>query len=291
MSEEVHKVHSKEEAQKLAEQLGKAIKYEIIPKHPEQMTSSTSTQRKIFVSKWFGKVANNVEATIRLNNNLLSDPKVKCRCGAFIDLSKIADYECGSKLGIALKFMEEYFRWGKKWNALNEKASVNKILLDKFFEEEIKLWAQYQKNMKDWGSKEVSYTATATCPKCLTTIGQMTVTLRVIGALELTELTKTQLLTLEVSNEMLAYASKRMRFGSIEQLKEWLNSKDAEQAKEILRKTITELSDLELPYETSKITQTLTTLIGEIDKTTHERKIEFVNTVEMIAKERIQIIT
>lgn len=240
---------------------------------------------------WFGKISNNIESTMRLDNVLLHDHKQKCRCGNVVDLNEIADREIGSKLGIALKNIEEKLHWEKEWNSVSKKAIAGKILIDKFFEKQVKLWAQYQKNEVDWSSRAVSYSADAICPKCQTNLGKLTVTLTVVNAPEVIDLTKKQLIGLEASKEMLAYASKRMNFRNVEQLKAWRDNADAEQAKAVLEKAIADLNGLDISYEVSRITGKLASQIKEIDVEIRGRKVEWVNAVEKIVKERIRIIT
>ena len=239
--------------------------------------------------RWIGKISNNTEATMRLNDAHLPDPKKECRCGNIVDLNEVADREIGSKLGIALKNIEDKLAWTREWNANIEKALKKEVSLDKFFEKQLRLWARYEQ--KDWGARDISYSADAICTKCQTNLGRLTVTLRIIDAPEAMDVTKPQLIDLPCSPEMIAYISKRMRFGSVEELKQWRDYDDAEQAKSILRKTISELAELQLPYETSRITNKLTDLINEVDTAIHERKIEFVDAVEKVVRERVVIIT
>jgi len=239
--------------------------------------------------KWIGKISNHIEATIRLNNALLSDSKFTCRCGAVVDMNEVGDREIGSKLSLALKNIEDKIQWTKEWNANIEKALKKDISLDKFLEKQLRLWTRYEE--KDWGGRDVSYSADAICSKCQTNLGRLAVTLRIVDAPEPMDITKNQFMDLEASPEMLAYTSKRMNFTSVEELKQWRNYDDAEQAKVILRKTITELGELRLPYETSRITGKLTDLINEIDTAIHQRKIEFLDAVEKVVKERLVIIT
>jgi len=237
--------------------------------------------------RWIGKISPNIKATMRLNDALLSDGKKTCRCGALIDLSQIAEENLGLKLGIALKNIEDRIQWTKRWNANIEEALKKKILLDKFLNKQLRLWAQYEE--KDWEATEASYSTNAVCSRCQTSLGELVVMLTV-NAPEALDLTKNQLIDLPCSPEMLAYVSKRLGFASIEQLKEWRDNADAEQAKAILRKTITELDDVNLSYETSRITGTLTTQIEEIDNEIRGRCVEFVDAVERVLKERMVII-
>jgi len=239
--------------------------------------------------RWIGKISPNIEATMRLNDTHLPDPKRACRCGNIVDMNDVADREVGGKLSLALKNIEDKLAWDRAWNANIEKALKKSISLDKFFEKQIRLWAQYE--VKDWGARDVSFSADAVCSKCQTPLGSLTVTLRIIDAPEAMDVTKNDLINLEASTEMLAYVSKRMNFTSVEELKRWRNYDDAEQAKAILRKTITELGELRLPYETSRITGKLMELINEVDTAIHERKIEWLNAVEKVVRERVVIIT
>ena len=95
---------------------------------------------------------------------------------------------------------------------------------------------------------------------------------------------------LKASPAMMAYVSKRMNFSSISQMEEWLSDADSGKAKAILRDADEKLRELTLPYEVTRITATLQAQIREIDEEVKRRKIEFVNAIEQIVKERIQII-
>ena len=239
--------------------------------------------------RWIGKISPNIEATMRLNEAFMPDPKRECRCGNVVDMNDVADREVSSKLSLALKNMDDKLAWDREWNSLIEKALKGDVPLDKFLEKQIRLWARYE--AKDWGAKDVSYSADAICFKCQTNLGRLTVTLRIIDAPEAMDVTKSQLMDLPCSPEMTAYISKRMNFTSVEELKWWRDYDDAGRAKAILRKTIEELGELQLPYETTRITGKLTDLINEIDTAVHERKIEFVDAVEKVVRERVVIIT
>jgi len=238
---------------------------------------------------WNGKISNHIAAQMRLNDALLPDAKQKCRCENIVDMNDVADREIGSKLSVALKNIADKLAWTKEWNSIIEKALKKDISLDKFLEKQLRLWARY--NEKDWGARDISYSADAICQKCQTSMGKLTVTLRIIDAPEAMDITKNQLIDLQTSNEMMAYTSKRMNFANIEELKLWLDYEDAERAKGLLKKTIAEFDGLRLPYEVSRITQKLMDLIGEIDASIHERKIEWINAVEKVVKERVVIIT
>ena len=137
--------------------------------------------------KWSGKIGNNVEASLRLDGILISKPTKKCRCGEEIDLSHVADDETGLKLTQALKNMEGKLDWDIRLNILNQKVVAGKISLDGFFKEQMKLLHQY--NEKEWGAKDVSYSANAVCPKCLTFMGKISVMLRLVNEPEIMELT------------------------------------------------------------------------------------------------------
>ena len=239
--------------------------------------------------KWIGKISLNIEATMRLNEAFMPDPKRECRCGNIVDMNDVADREVGGKLSVALKNMDDKLAWDREWNANIEKALKKDVSLDKFYEKHLRLWSRYEQ--KDWGARDISYSADAICPKCQTNLGKLTVSLRIVNAPEAMDITKIQLMNLKASPEMMAYISKRMNFGSVEQLKEWLTYDDAEQAKAILWKTIIELAELRLPYETSRITGKLTDLINEVDTEIHKRKIEWIDAVEKVVKERLVIIT
>jgi hypothetical protein len=245
--------------------------------------------QEVLSMRWLGKISPNVEATMRLNDAHLPDPKRECRCGNILSMNDIADREIGSKLGIALQNIEAQLAWTKEWNANIEKALKKDISLDKFFTKQLRLWSQYE--AKDWGAKDVSYSADAICQKCQTNLGKLTVILRIVDAPEAMDVTRSQLIDLETSNEMIAYTSKRMNFANIEELKQWLDYDDAERAKALLKKTIAEFNGLRLPYEVSRITQKLSALIDEIDTAIHERKIEWINAVEKVVRERVVIIT
>lgn len=247
----------------------------------------TESDRRVEKVKWNGKLGEKIEAMMRLDNALLPDAKRTCRCGAVVDMNDVAELELGTKLGIALKSIDGYLKWLKAWNAIHRKALARKVSLDKLFEKRIRLYARYLNRENEWGSSDVSFSTNAICPKCLTSVGRLTVTLRVVDLPEVLDLTKQQLAELEVSKEILAHASKRMQFNSVEALKAWRDNADAEKAKRVLQEAITQLKELALPYETSKITGTLTSLITDIDKEAHMRKIELVDAVEKIMNERV----
>jgi hypothetical protein len=92
--------------------------------------------------RWIGKINPNVEATMRLNNAHLPDPKKECRCGNIVDMNEVAEHEIGLKLGIALKNIDEKIAWTKEWNANIQKALKKDVLLDRFFEKHLKLWSR-----------------------------------------------------------------------------------------------------------------------------------------------------
>jgi hypothetical protein len=238
--------------------------------------------------KWIGKLGENVKASIRLNGNLLSKSTKKCRCGELVDLSRIIDEENGLKLTRALQNIEGKLGWGKRWNILSHKVVEGKISLDSFFEEQVKLTKHYR---KEWDlPSEVSISTDAVCPKCHSSIGQVTTILRRVNEPEIMDFTKQQLTNLEPSKSMLAYASKRMNFGSVEQLEAWLADADAGKAITILEKTIDEINELALSYDASLITADLRRQISHIQEETRRRKVEFVNAVERIVQERTPII-
>ena len=238
--------------------------------------------------KWIGKISPNIEATMKLNDAHLPDPKRPCRCGNIVDMSKVADREIGLKLGIAVKNIEDQLAWTREWNANIQKALKKDIKLDKFFEKHIRQWARYE--AKDWGARDVSFSVDAICPKCQTNIGRLTLTLTVVDAPVAMDIAKTQLIDLEASPEITAHISKRMNFASVEELKDWLDYSEAERAKNILRKTIAELDELRLPYESSRITHKLMESIDELDVEIRKRRVEWIDAVEKVVKERTTII-
>lgn len=238
--------------------------------------------------KWFGKIGGDVSAEARLNGILLTVPKKACRCGNVINLSEVADKEIGARLISSLKTLEERAEWYRKWNALMEEALDGIILLDKFYERYVKLIGRHDTEVQ--GLKEAAHSVDVACPRCLTLMGKLSVTLRLINDAPAVELTKNELISLKPSPEMFAYASKRMMFSSVEQLKVWLADEDMQKAKKVLEKAIIELDALALDDKTGKIKGDLQSEIGEIDRESRQRKVDFINAVEKIMKERIQVV-
>jgi hypothetical protein len=248
-----------------------------------------SKNQEVERMNWIGRLGDNVEASIRLDGNLVSKPVRRCRCGAEVDLSKIIEDELGGKLTQALYKLEKKRDWDKKWEVLSRNVVDGMISLDNFFKEQLKLMRQYKE--QEWElPRDISHNCHAFCPRCQTRLGEVTATLRRVDEYEPADFTKPQLANLQPSKEILAYVSKRLNFNSIEELEDWLAYDTAQKAVAILEKTIFEIENLNLEYNESKIAGNLRSQIHLIEDEKRRRRMELVAAVQRIVEERTPVI-
>jgi hypothetical protein len=232
-----------------------------------------------------GQIGKNTRCNFTLNGSLLSVPKVRSRCGYDFDTGAFADREMGAQLTQWLKEFEEIAEQDERQEKLDEKGRRNEISLDGYDAEQLKLFGKWDAEMR--GRREATKTADISCPKCLEFLGKLSVTLTPVSDTPSGGLSMDELIKMKASPEMTAYLSKRMRFGSVAQLENWLDDSDMRKAQKVLEKAIVGLDELALDDKTSYLKGDLQRQIGEIDAESRRRRVEFVRAVETAVKERV----
>lgn len=235
--------------------------------------------------KWDGLISENVEAIMKFKGARLTTPKILCRCNYGMNANEIVEREKGAHLTQNLKDYEAETGKDRKQGALTRKGLANEITNDGYLLE-TKRYAAKVKPMP----REATHYIDVTCPRCQTPLGRLEVTLRPVNNNPPEILTKLELANMKTSPEMMAFVSKRMNFGSVAQLEEWLSDADSEKGKAILRDADAKLRELQLPYEVTRITAALQAQIIEIDTEVKRRKVEFVNAIEKVVDERVTVI-
>jgi hypothetical protein len=235
-----------------------------------------------------GKFGKDFVVRLSLNGTTLTDEKKRHRCGHVIDYAKLADTEFGIRVINKLKPMADRLDERRKFAKLAERAQAGGAFLDDIFREYIRIYKKHDAEMD--APIEFTEGEVAHCPHCQLSLGRLAVTIGYLEPLPIAEIAKNDLIKLRLSPKMEAVASKRMGFGSVDELRRWLNDKEREKAKGILADAIGKLKELALDYDNSAIIGAIERQIDEIDAETKRRKVGLVDAVEIIVKEQTPVI-
>ncbi len=239
--------------------------------------------------KWGNKkLGKDFTVRLTLNGSLLTEEKKEHRCGHVINYPELADVEFGVRILNRLKPMADRLDERRKFAKLAERAQSGGVYLDDIFREYIRIYKKHDAEMDapiEFTEGEVVH-----CPHCQLSLGRLAVTVSYAEELPVAEIAKNDLIKLKLSPKMEAVASKRMGFGSIEELKYWLDDEEREKAKKILADAIGKLKELALDYDNSAIIGAIERQIDEIDTETKRRKVGLVDAVEIIVKEQTPVI-
>jgi hypothetical protein len=235
-----------------------------------------------------GKFGKDFVVRLSLNGSTLTDEKKKHRCGHVIDYAKLADMEFGIRVVNKLKPMSDRLEERRKFAKLAERAQKGGVYLDDVFKEYIRIYKKHDAEMD--APIEFTEGEAVHCPNCQLSLGRLAVTVSYAEELPIAEIAKNSLIKLKPSPKMWAVASKRMGFGSVEELRRWLDDEEREKAKGILADAIGKLKELALDYDNSAIIGAIERQIEEIDAETKRRRVGLVDAVEIIVKEQTPVI-